>query len=271
MMATVFFVQSEYDDPALKRAVFGLLDRIASLRIEKGARVLIKPNFLAPARPERAMTTHPLVLRAAVEYVLDKGGRPLVADSPGMGTFERLLREGGYAEALKGLDVDVRPFKETVRVDIGEPFGRIEIAREALAADVVVNLPKLKTHTQMLLTVGVKNLFGCIVGLKKPEWHMRSGVDRHMFARLAGSDLRNRQPRRDPRRRYSGHGGAGARPERCPAPAGAPGGRRQRAGGGCGGLPDGGDSAGCASHPPGRRRVEPRAGGGRSRWGFRDG
>jgi len=97
MMATVFFVQSEYDDPALKRAVFGLLDRIASLRIEKGARVLIKPNFLAPARPERAMTTHPLVLRAVAEYVLDKGGRPLVADSPGMGTFERLLREGGYA------------------------------------------------------------------------------------------------------------------------------------------------------------------------------
>ena len=155
MMATVFFVQSEYDDPALKRAVFGLLDRIASLRIEKGARVLIKPNFLAPARPERAMTTHPLVLRAAVEYVLDKGGRPLVADSPGMGTFERLLREGGYAEALKGLDVEVRPFKETVRVDIGEPFGRIEIAREALEADVVVNLPKLKTHTQMLLTLSL--------------------------------------------------------------------------------------------------------------------
>jgi uncharacterized protein (DUF362 family)/ferredoxin len=184
MMATVFFVQSEYDDLALKPAVFGLLDRIAALRIEKGARVLIKPNFLAPARPERAMTTHPMVLRAAVEYVLDKGGRPLVADSPGMGTFERLLREGGYAEALKGLGVDVRPFKETVRVDIGEPFGRIEIAREALAADVVVNLPKLKTHTQMLLTVGVKNLFGCIVGLKKPEWHMRSGVDRHLFARL---------------------------------------------------------------------------------------
>ena len=170
--------------PALKTAVFGLLDRIASLRIEKGARVLIKPNFLAPARPERAMTTHPLVLRAVAEYVLDKGGRPLVADSPGMGTFERLLREGGYAEALQGLDVEVRPFKETVRVDIGEPFGRIEIAREALEADVVVNLPKLKTHTQMLLTVGVKNLFGCIVGLKKPEWHMRSGVDRHMFARL---------------------------------------------------------------------------------------
>ena len=224
MMATVFFVQSEYDDPALKRAVFGLLDRIASLRIEKGARVLIKPNFLAPARPERAMTTHPLVLRAAVEYVLDKGGRPLVADSPGMGTFERLLREGGYAEALKGLDVEVRPFKETVRVDIGEPFGRIEIAREALEADVVVNLPKLKTHTQMLLTVGVKNLFGCIVGLKKPEWHMRSGVDRHMFARLLVQHLRAAvNPAATLVDGIVAMEGQGPGRERCSAPAGAPG------------------------------------------------
>jgi len=130
------------------------------------------------------MTTHPLVVRAVVEYVLSKGGHPLVGDSPGMGSFERLLREGGYAEVLKGLDVEVKPFRETMKVNIGEPFGRIDIAREALAADAVVNLPKLKTHAMMLLTLGVKNLFGCIVGLKKPEWHLRSGVDRRMFARL---------------------------------------------------------------------------------------
>ena len=69
-------------------------------------------------------------------------------------------------------------------MDVGEPFGQIDIARSAVEADVVINLAKLKTHTQMLLTLGVKNLFGCIVGFKKPEWHMRSGVDRNMFARL---------------------------------------------------------------------------------------
>jgi ferredoxin len=49
---------------------------------------------------------------------------------------------------------------------------------------VLINLPKLKTHAQMLLTLGVKNLFGCIVGLRKPEWHFRTGVDRQMFAGL---------------------------------------------------------------------------------------
>jgi len=183
-MTTVHFQKAHYDFALLRPAVFGLLERIGSLHIGSGARVLIKPNFLAPAKPERAMTTHPLVLRAVVEYVLAKGGRPLVADSPGTGAFERLLREGGYADALRGLDVEMRPFTETVKVDIGGPFGRIDIAREAVASDLVVNLPKLKTHAMMLLTLGVKNLFGCIVGLTKPQWHMRSGVDRRMFARL---------------------------------------------------------------------------------------
>ena len=183
-METVIFRQAEYDYGSLRLAVGGLFDRMAPPAIAPGAKVLIKPNFLAPARPERAMTTHPMVLRAVIEYVLERGTTPLVADSPGMGSFERLLREGGYAEALKGLDVEVRPFKESMSVDIGEPFGRIAIAREALAADAVINLPKLKTHAMMLLTLGVKNLFGCVVGLAKVNWHMRSGVNRHLFARL---------------------------------------------------------------------------------------
>jgi uncharacterized protein (DUF362 family)/Pyruvate/2-oxoacid:ferredoxin oxidoreductase delta subunit len=183
-MSTVNFQRAEYDYGALMPTVSRMLDRIDRLRIEPGMRVLIKPNFLTPARPEWALTTHPLVVRAAAEYVLHKGAVPLVADSPGLGSFERLLREGGYAQALNGLDVELRPFEETVQVDIGEPFGRIAIARKALEADAVISLPKLKTHAMMLLTLGVKNLFGCVVGLAKVQWHMRSGVNRDLFARL---------------------------------------------------------------------------------------
>jgi uncharacterized protein (DUF362 family)/ferredoxin len=180
----VSFKKADYREGPLKAAVFELLGGIDTLRLAPGARVLIKPNFLAPAKPRFALTTHPLVLRAVVEYALAKGARVQVSDSPGIGSFERVLREGGYAEALHGLDVTLKPFAETVRVDIGAPFGRIEIARDAVAADTVINLPKLKTHAMMGLTLAVKNLFGCIVGLTKPRWHMRSGVDREMFARL---------------------------------------------------------------------------------------
>ncbi len=146
--------------------------------------MLIKPNFLAPAPPDQAVTTHPLLVRAAAEFALEHGARVQISDSPAMGSFARLLKVGGYTEALAGLDVILKPFEATTPVHVGDPFGLIDIAKDATDADVVINLAKLKTHTQMMLTLGVKNLFGCVVGLKKPEWHLRAGVDRAMFARL---------------------------------------------------------------------------------------
>jgi uncharacterized protein (DUF362 family)/ferredoxin-like protein FixX len=125
-----------------------------------------------------------MIVRTVVEYLLEKGARVLVADSPAVGSFRKLVRIAGYSEALELLGVELKPFKESIRVDIGEPFGTVELAREALEADVVINLAKLKTHAQMYLTLGVKNIFGCVVGLRKPEWHMRAGVDRNLFAQL---------------------------------------------------------------------------------------
>ena len=119
-----------------------------------------------------------------VEYVLEKGALPQISDSPAMGSFERVLRESGTREALKGLPVVCKPFETSRSVDIGPPFGRIDIAEDALSADVIINLPKLKTHNLTGLTLGVKNLFGCIVGLKKPEWHVRMGTNVEMLCRL---------------------------------------------------------------------------------------
>ena len=180
----VILRRAEYDYDKLRPLIFELLDDLVGDKIGNKSRVLIKPNLLAPAQPEKAMLTHPMIVRASVEYVLKKGGAPLISDSPAMGSFDRVLKESGIREALKGLDVECREFKRSVAVDVGPPFNKIEIAEDAVNADIVLNLPKLKTHTQMLLTLGVKNFFGCIVGLKKPEWHFRTGVDREMFARL---------------------------------------------------------------------------------------
>jgi uncharacterized protein (DUF362 family)/NAD-dependent dihydropyrimidine dehydrogenase PreA subunit len=183
-MTEVYFKKAEYDYAVLQPLIFEMIEAILGDRIYKNIRVLIKPNLLSPAKPESAILTHPLIVRAVTEYVLEKGARPQIADSPAVGSFERVLKEGGYKDGFSALDAAFKPFRTTVKVDIGDPFGRIDIARRAVEADVVINLAKLKTHTQMLLTLGVKNLFGCIVGLKKPEWHLRSGVDRKMFARL---------------------------------------------------------------------------------------
>ncbi len=173
-----------YDYPALRPVIFEMMAALEQGRIKENRRVLIKPNFLSPATPAKAVTTHPLVLKGVVEYVLDKKARPVISDSPAIGSFDRVLKEGGYREALRDLDVALQPFSVSVKTDIGRPFGAVELAEAALKADVVVNCAKLKTHSQMLLTLGVKNMFGCVIGLKKSEWHLRSGVDRETFARL---------------------------------------------------------------------------------------
>jgi uncharacterized protein (DUF362 family)/Pyruvate/2-oxoacid:ferredoxin oxidoreductase delta subunit len=183
-MTLVIVRNATYESDALRPLIFGMMDAMGGREIGKEIRVLIKPNLLAPALPRQAILTHPSIIRAAVEYCNGQGCRPIVADSPAVGSFELLLRMSGIRDALRGLDCECRPFQTSVRVDIGEPFGAIEIAEDAVRADFIVNLPKFKTHSQMLLTLAVKNLFGCVVGYRKPEWHMRAGVDRDAFARL---------------------------------------------------------------------------------------
>lgn len=183
-MVDVFFRKATYDEPDLTSVVFEILDATGADRDCADATVLIKPNLLLAADPEKGITTHPLIVRAVAEYVLDKGGYPVISDSPPIGSFERLLKKGGYIDALAGLPVTFRPFRHSIGFDIGEPFGIIDMAKEAVQTKVVINLAKLKTHVQMLLTLGVKNLFGCIIGLKKPEWHLKASIDREMFARL---------------------------------------------------------------------------------------
>ncbi len=183
-MQKVVLRKASYNYETLRPAIFDVMSALDNGRISKGRLVLIKPNLLAPATPERAMVTHPLVLKAVAEYVHEKGGNIQVSDSPAMGSFEKVLKESGIRKALEDFPVDFREFRNSAEVSVGEPFKKIEIAEDALSADVVINVPKLKTHTQMLLTLGVKNLFGCIVGLRKPEWHFRAGVEKERFAQL---------------------------------------------------------------------------------------
>jgi uncharacterized protein (DUF362 family) len=183
-MSRVIIRQASYDYDRLKPIVFEIFDALGGGGIAPGKHVLIKPNFLSPSKPGEAVVTHPLVIRAVAEYALAKGGRVRIGDSQALGSFERILKTSGARQTLAGLDVTCAEFKETRKVDIGEPFGKIDLAADVLDADIVINLPKLKTHGMMQLTLGVKNLFGCVVGLRKPEWHMRAGVNHDLFARL---------------------------------------------------------------------------------------
>lgn len=182
-MTSVFISKAAYDN-TLTNTIHEMLELTAKDRVFPGARVLIKPNLLMPAKPSTAILTHPLVVRAVAEWVLEKGGKVQVSDSPAIGPFKKILKDGGYLDACRGMQIDWRTFTRPKQVDIGPPFGRIDLAADALEADFVINLAKLKTHVMMRLTLGVKNMFGCVIGMKKTQWHLQAGIDRDLFAKL---------------------------------------------------------------------------------------
>ncbi|MBI5875924.1 MAG: DUF362 domain-containing protein [Deltaproteobacteria bacterium] len=154
--------------------------------VKKGERILLKPNLLSAKHPEAAVTTHPAVVRAVIQLVQEAGATPVVGDSPGIGSAASVAQKCGIAAVAKEFDVDVIGLATSISVEnpAGKTFKRLEIAKEAIEADGIINLPKLKTHAQMFLTLGVKNMFGCVVGARKPQWHMAAGVDTNAFARM---------------------------------------------------------------------------------------
>jgi uncharacterized protein (DUF362 family)/ferredoxin len=154
--------------------------------IKKGDRVLLKPNLLIGKSPDKAVTTHPSIVKASIQIAREAGGVPFIGDSPAIGSTARAAEKAEIAKIARSMDCPIVEFNRPVlaREVKGRVFKNIEIDQAVLEADVIINLPKWKTHTQMLLTLGVKNLFGCVSGPKKALWHLKAGEDRKLFARV---------------------------------------------------------------------------------------
>ncbi len=188
-MSAVSFVPCEtYDRSQVERAVARAVELLGGIDrfVKAGSRVLLKPNLLSASSPEKHITTHPEVVRAVATMVADAGGIPFIGDSPAVQALARVAEKTGMAAIAQELGIKVVELSSPRGVSPaeGSTFKRIDIASQVLDADVVINIPKLKTHSQMLLTLGVKNLFGTVVGQQKGEWHFMAGVDRDIFASL---------------------------------------------------------------------------------------
>jgi uncharacterized protein (DUF362 family)/Pyruvate/2-oxoacid:ferredoxin oxidoreductase delta subunit len=176
-----------YDADMVYRNVTEAVNLVGGMKsyVSRGDQVLIKPNLLSARPPERAVLTHPAVVEAAIRLVIEAGGQPMVGDSPGFGSPRSCAERGGYIPILEKYDVPLLEFNTaTVVKNPGGTFKSFEIAREILEADKIINLPKLKTHGQMVMTMAVKNLFGTVVGTRKSQWHLKIGNKPEQFARM---------------------------------------------------------------------------------------
>jgi uncharacterized protein (DUF362 family) len=189
MSSSVSLIRAtSYQHEALRESLETLLEPFGGMTafVKPGNRVLLKPNLLTGSRPGKECTTRAELVYVVASMIIEAGGKPFLGDSPAFGSAKGVAIASGYQPILDELKLPIVEFHgkryETINEGKGnEEFNHLLLCKEAMEADVVINLPKVKSHCQLVLTLGVKNLFGCVPGKMKAWWHMEAGKDVNRF------------------------------------------------------------------------------------------
>ena len=147
-----------------------------------GSQVLIKPNLIC-AQNGALACSEPALLASVARWFLDRSATVKLGDSPAFGSARAVLEAIGAFSDLSKLGVDIIEFNQTENVAL--PDGRtLRVATAPRECDILVNVPRVKAHGQARVTMAVKNMFGCVAGLRKAWWHMAYGGKKGSFSEL---------------------------------------------------------------------------------------
>ncbi len=172
---------NDYDPAAVEAAVRRSIELLGGMGafVKPGQKVLLKPNLLRPLSPEKAAGTHPTIVAAVAKLVIEAGGQPTIVESPGGPYNAMILRmsyrktEMTWAAEVSGAALNYDVEATQVSHPEGRILRRLDVVRPLTEADVVINLPKFKTHNLTTLTLCVKNLFGLVPGALKIAYHAK--------------------------------------------------------------------------------------------------
>jgi len=185
MVKTIIAIQKIVNDD-VKTAVFTALEMINAKKLmtREGLIVVLKPNLLMGKPPERAVNTHPEIVRSVIHWVKQfNPSKIFVCDSSGgqkPGVTEAAMRQSGIDAICEEEGVECIPFEKTERViyTVENPLEINEFSSSYLLkkADLIINLPKIKTHGQCKLTCCIKNMFGTVLLANKPKTHAQAAT-----------------------------------------------------------------------------------------------
>ena len=140
--------------------------------------ILLKPNLLSRAIPQRAITTHPAVFGAVAKLLCDAGYTHLsYGDSPGNPTTSpaKAAETAGITAAAEQFAIPMGDFSHgsTVLCEDGRVSSSFCLCNGVIDADALINLPKMKTHALERITGAVKNLYGCVFSVNKAAGHAK--------------------------------------------------------------------------------------------------
>lgn len=144
----------------------------------KGKKVLIKPNVLRASKAAEGIVTHPAVLLAVVEKVEAlEPASIVVGDNPGVvsyGANEECFKTTGLMEASKGYYQNIGNESKLVDFD-PSLMAQVSVSKAVLDADIIISVPKFKTHGLTTITGAIKNCYGYLTGAQKAKLHGLSG------------------------------------------------------------------------------------------------
>jgi uncharacterized protein (DUF362 family)/Pyruvate/2-oxoacid:ferredoxin oxidoreductase delta subunit len=179
----------------VKTSVFSALELINAQQLmqKDNMVVLLKPNILMGKPPERAVNTHPEVVRAVIQWVKQfNPSKIYVCDSAGgqkPGITEIAMKESGILDICEEEGAICVPFEKTEReiyiVKDALELKEISSSRLIKEADLIINIPKIKTHWQCTLTCCIKNMFGTVLLANKSKTHAQAAKLERFCSALA--------------------------------------------------------------------------------------
>jgi uncharacterized protein (DUF362 family) len=170
--AAVFIADNQrYDGDLVRTICDGLVATGLDPSKLRGRRVLLKPNMVEPSRGAPHMTTHPAVIRAAAESFRHWGASVTVGEAPGhVRDTDMALDESGIGTALLDDDLAFADLNYETAVwcpnkGKASPLAGFYFPQSVVQADLIVSLPKMKTHHWMGVTASLKNMYGVLPGL----------------------------------------------------------------------------------------------------------
>jgi len=157
--------------------------------VKKGERVLLKPNLLSPSPVDKAVLTHPSVVSSVAKSVLDAGGVPFIGDSPG-GPFtkrrlDKVYERSGMKKVASELGIELNYDTTSTKIEVpgGRRLKKTPICNYYLNSDKTISIPKIKTHSLMIITLATKIMYGVVPGLTKAKYHS-TNIKRNSFAEM---------------------------------------------------------------------------------------
>ncbi|MFH1829872.1 MAG: DUF362 domain-containing protein [Pseudomonadota bacterium] len=171
--------QTSYEQKSLEASIRRAVELTGfDLSSARGKCVLLKPNLLGAYPPSMGVTTHPHFVAAVGCIFKQAGAHVSVGDSPnGVHSIQKTWEVTGMREVCRIHGFAEAPFEASGSVE----RAGLRIAKALAQADMIINLPKFKTHGLTVLTLAVKNLFGCINGMQKSSIH-RAHPDAYDFS-----------------------------------------------------------------------------------------